>query len=335
MLRPLSRSRIGIAIGILVSAAALFLAVRWSGWDALREALSRVDLRLVGLAILLFLLSMFARVFAWRALLGWRFTFKRVFKVLNEGYLLNNVLPWRLGEVGRAVLLGQGTDDSVLTVLSSIFIERMYDLLLAASLLLILFPFAVRLPGAVTVAIIIGIGIGIMVMVIRVALDKPAWHHAIASRLPGGEVRWLPRMRQFREGVRALEDWQVFRVSAGWIMLSWALAGIQYWLVVRAIVPDAALLWAYFMLPVSLLGGAIPSSPGSIGVFEAGAVLSLSAFGVRQADALAAALILHAINYAISSIFGAFALMNEGETLKSLYQMVQAWITTGTSRRTE
>jgi uncharacterized protein (TIRG00374 family) len=333
MQRPFTRSRIGVAIGILVSAVALFLAIRWSGWDALKEALARVDLRLVGFAILLFLLSMIARVFAWRALLGWRFTVKRVFKVLNEGYLLNNLLPWRLGEVGRAVLLGQGTDDSILTVLSSIFIERMYDLLLAASLLLVLFPFAVRLEGAVAVAAVLGLGVIVLIIVIRVAVDKPAWHRAVAARLPGGESRWMPLVGQFRQGVRALEDWRIFRISAGWIVLSWALAGLQYWFVLRAIIPNAALLWAYFMLPVALLGGAIPSSPGSIGVFEAGAVLSLSAFGVRQADALAAALILHGINYAISSIIGAIALMNEGETFKGLYLSVQAWITASAHRQ--
>ncbi len=186
MIRPISRSRLGIVLGLLISAAALFLAIRWSGWPALVEALSRVDLRLVLLAILLFVLSMLARVLAWRALLGWSFTFRRVFNVLNEGYLLNNLLPWRLGEVGRAVLLGQGQDHSVLSVLSSIFIERMYDLLLAASLLLILFPFALRLPGALSVAIVLGLGLVLGLVLVRVALNRPKWIAGLAARLPGG-----------------------------------------------------------------------------------------------------------------------------------------------------
>jgi hypothetical protein len=318
---------------LLISAAALALAIRWSGWPALVEALSRVDLRLVLFAILLFILSMLARVLAWRALLGWSFTFRRVFDVLNEGYLLNNLLPWRLGEVGRALLLGQGEEHSVLSVLSSIFVERMYDLLMATSLMLILFPFALRLPGALSVAIVLGVCLVLGLVMLRIALNRPAWIAAIAARLPGGAGRWLPIFDQLRMGVRALEDWKVFRSSAGWIILSWALAGFQYWLVVRAVVPGAALLWAFFMLPVALLGGAIPSSPGSIGVFEAGAVLSLSAFGVVQADALAAALILHAINYAISTTFGAFALANEGESLRDLYRSALAWISANTGRR--
>lgn len=326
MRNPRSRTVLGLVIGLVISALALALAVRWSGWQQLRLALRDVDLRFVVAALCVFLLSMLARAAAWQALLNWRFPFLRVIAVLNEGYLLNNVLPWRLGELGRAVLLGQAPDSSVLTVLSSILAERLYDVTLALSLLFILFPFAADLPGATITAFLLAFLVIGLLGVLFILLRRSSWVEAILIRLPGGLDRWGPIWSQLRAGLRALEDGKVFLASIFFMVLSWALAGLEYWLVIRAVLPQAQLVWAYFMLTVSLLGVAVPSSPGYIGVFEAAGVIALSVFGVPRAEALAAAIILHAIVYIIGSGFGLLAMTTEGETLGGLYARVQAWL---------
>ena len=316
----------GLILGLIISALALALAIRWSGWQQLRLALMQVDLRFVLLAVFVFLLSMMARAAAWQALLNWQFPYLRVLAVLNEGYFLSNLLPFRLGEIGRAIILSRSSSGRVISILSSIFTERLYDMVLAVTLLFILFPYAVDLPGAVRVALILGVILGLVVFGLITLLRKSEFVEAILRRLPGGLDRWGNFWDQMRSGFRALEDGKVFSASAFFMLLSWALAGLEYWLVIRAVTADVRLEWAFFMLTVTLLGGAIPSSPGYIGVFEAAGVLALTVFNVSQADGLAAAIILHAITFILASGFGAIAMINEGESLTSLYRYLQTWL---------
>lgn len=115
--------------------------------------------------------------------------------------------------------------------------------------------------------------------------------------------------------------------------LSWGLAGLEYWFVIRSLFPQAELIWAYFMLPVTLLGVAVPSSPGFIGIFEAAGVFALSVFGVPKDRALAAALVLHGIVFVIGSGLGALALVGDGETLTGLYREAQGWLAAKSPRQ--
>jgi uncharacterized protein (TIRG00374 family) len=120
---------IGLLLGLAVSAVALALVLRWAGWGPLNEALRRVEPGYLLLGVLVFIVSMLARVACWKVLIGRPVGFGRVLAALNEGYLLNNVLPWRMGEFGRAILLGRQPGLSALLVLSSIIVERLYDMI--------------------------------------------------------------------------------------------------------------------------------------------------------------------------------------------------------------
>jgi uncharacterized protein (TIRG00374 family) len=260
-------------------------------------------------------------------LLEGRYSLLRVLAVLNEGYLINHVLPWRLGEVGRGILLAGGGNDSIMRVLSSILVERLYDIFFALIFLILLLPQAAGLESITQNAFFVGgilvIGTTFLVIFVR----RPEVVRAILSRLPGPRERYLALWEQMQAGLVALRDTRVLFQSLGWMLVTWLLAGIEYGLVLRAVVPDAAWSWAFFMLPVTLLGGAIPSTPGYLGVFEAAGVLALSVFGVRESQALAVALLLHGIVYILGSGFGLIALSQEGETLKSLSQRLQSWRT--------
>lgn len=309
------RTYIGILIGLSVSAAALLLVFRWAGFNALKEAFTIIDPHFVYLALVTFLLSMFFRVFAWRVLLQRPVSIWRVFAVLNQGYLINNILPWRLGEFTRAILLGRRSDMTAQGVLASIFIERLYDILITISLFAMLIPFAVGLPGvtrSITFAFSV---IGVASLGLFVFLRFPSFVLRIFDFLPGGRARWEVHFDRFREGLSMIRNPRIIIVSLTLLLISWFLAGFQYWFVLRSVVVDAKIHWAFFMLTITMLGVTIPSSPGYVGVFEAAGVLALSTFHVPEAQALAATLILHAMVYVISSVIGAFAFLGEGETI--------------------
>ena len=88
---------------------------------------------------------------------------------LNEGYFFNNILPFRMGELARAFLMGRRSRLGMFYVLSTIVVERSYDLVIAASLLLLTLPLALKLEWARPIAI-------------AIAGNYPRWP---VRRLPG------------------------------------------------------------------------------------------------------------------------------------------------------
>jgi uncharacterized protein (TIRG00374 family) len=308
---------------LVISVIALLLAFRWAGFQALKEALTTIDLTFVFLALITYILSMFFRVAAWRVLLQRSVTIRRVFAVLNQGYLLNNVLPWRLGELGRAILLGRRPHLTVQGVLASIFVERLYDIILALGLFAALIPYAVGLPGISRSVSFSGGVIGLGVLGLFLLLRYPDFLLRIIDLLPGGREKWQSHLDRFREGLVSIRSPRIAMVSFLFLLISWLLAGFQYWFVLRSIVAEAQVHWAFFMLTITMLGVTIPSSPGYVGVYEAAGVLALSTFNVPEGQALAATLVMHTMVYIISSAIGAIAFIGEGETIWQILLQVR------------
>lgn len=325
--RSSSKRWFGVLLGALISALTIYLVFQWAGWEPMVEALANVDLRLVLLAVAVFLVSMVARALSWRELLERRYSLLQVLAALNEGYLLNNILPWRLGEFGRAILLGRKGETGTLSVLSTILVERLLDVFIAFSILIALLPTAAGMPEARRTGLILA---GILLMgavVVWFLLREGTWIKALLGRLPGDLSQWTARWERLQSGLSVLRDPGRFLRTLALLGLSWFLAGVQYWLVLKAVVPEARLLWAFFMLTVTLLGIAVPSSPGFIGVFEAAGVLALSVFGVPRGDALAASLLIHGIVYVVGSLLGAIAMTREGDTLIGIYRQIRSRFT--------
>lgn len=316
----------GISVGVFISAAALALVLRWAGWEPLSEALAGISWPYLGAALAVYLVSMLPRALSWRMLLGGDVRLLRVLAALNEGYLLNNVLPWRLGEFGRAILLGRKAGKAVMAVLSSIFLERLYDIILATALLFSLLPVTSGLPDLSSRVLIGGVILSLGFGGLWITFKRPQWIQLALKRLPGSESFWLGSWGRFRRGLDQARDTRVLLISFSWMVFSWALAGLMYWLVLVSILPEAEMLWAYFMLAVTMVGVAVPSSPGYVGVFEAAGVLALSAFEVPKEQALAGALIVHAMVYVSVAILGTIALIYDGETLWGLYREVQGML---------
>jgi glycosyltransferase 2 family protein len=313
--------------GLAVSILSLAVVFYFADLRQFAEALRLADYHLLAAGVLISLLWLVIRSFAWRALLLDRASFGQVFFTLNEGYLLNNLLPFRLGEVGRAFLLGRKAHLSFWRVLSSILIERALDLLLAASLLLSALPFVVGVSWAWQAAI----GAGAVVLAGLAFLWILARNHekAIATfERISAHLRFLKRLGgrplpAFFTGLGVLTDGNQFLRAAAWMLLNWGVALGQYYLLMSAFFPQPKLLWAAFSLGVSALGVAAPSSPGAVGVMELSMVGALSIFGLDPSTALAFALTIHLIQYLTTGLLGAYGLAKDGESLVGLYHRLR------------
>ncbi len=320
------RTIIGTIAGLLISLITLWLVVRWAGWATLSVHFNNLDYSMIALSVLLYLISMAARTLAWRVMLGEGLNFWQVLGALNEGYLLNNLLPLRLGEVGRAVLVGKKPGLTIPGALSSIMVERLFDVALALSLFVGLVPYAAGIEAVGQNSIFAFVFLILALIVLVVAWWSPHWLDRIIARLPGGGQLWQPLWKRFREGLQQLRSGRRFALSLCFMVGSWILAGFEYWFMLRAVIPEAELLWAFFMLTITLIGVAVPSLPGYIGVFEAAGVVALSVFGVPASQALVATLLIHGMVYLVASSIGLVALLGEGETLTLLVKQVHEWI---------
>jgi uncharacterized membrane protein YbhN (UPF0104 family) len=90
-------------IPIGVSALSIYLLARQVNPLALVGALHSIPLIPLLLAVVFNIAGMLLRALAWNRILGKNFDFKTSFFAMSAGYLLNNILPFRLGEFGRAL----------------------------------------------------------------------------------------------------------------------------------------------------------------------------------------------------------------------------------------
>ena len=95
-------------------------------WSALRSA----DYGWVLVSMGIIVVGLFARGARWRALLGGALPFWRAFSITNVSYLVNSVLPLRIGELARAYLATQARPPvPVMKSIGTIVVERLIDVL--------------------------------------------------------------------------------------------------------------------------------------------------------------------------------------------------------------
>jgi len=212
--------------GVLISAVALFVVFRLANWQDLGMAFRNLPLLNLVIAVGISVITLGTRSLAWRTLLEDRPDFWSSFFVINEGYLFNNLFPLRAGEIARAVLMGRITHLGPLHVLSTIVIERTFDLAMAAGLLLSTLPLALGMDWARPVAIVtlflVVLGLTAMFYMARYSRQLQEWLERNAQR-HAWINRWvIPRMGSLMDGLAVLTQPDRFLKALFWILISWA-----------------------------------------------------------------------------------------------------------------
>lgn len=125
-----------LALGIVL----LYFAFRGIAFDELGKTLREANFWWIGLSLLFAFLSFFSRARRWVLLiepLGFKPTFRNTYHSLMVGYLSNFALP-RLGEVTRCVTLGNREKIPVDSLIGTVIIERVIDLVMLLLILLFL-----------------------------------------------------------------------------------------------------------------------------------------------------------------------------------------------------
>lgn len=313
--------------GAIVSIALIALVLNAVDLKAVGNELRNANYSLIILAGILSVIWLMVRGMVWRTLLQNRPSYRDTFITLGEGYLLNNFLPFRLGEIGRAFLLSQKSPLKFTEILPTIIVERIFDLIISASILVIAVPYVAGAEGAAQVGYAIGGIVLVAVVLLYIAAQNQAWalklFNKLTARFPkiqqiGGEL-----VASLLTGLSVFTDGWLFARFLFWIIINWLIAIFQYFLVILAFLPQATLIWSMFCLGIAAFGNAIPSLPGAVGTLEAAIVFSIETLSNNAAAAGGIAAMVRLFNYLVTTIVGLYGLNTEGETLSGIYQKIQ------------
>ncbi len=315
----------GAVISLLLIAAILYFVDLGAMVNAIRHA----NYALLGIGILIGFIWIAVRAIVWRTLLRNRASYSDVLFTVGEGYLLNNFLPFRLGEVGRAFLLSRKSGMQFMEILPTIVIERATDLGFNAGILLLSIPFVVGAQGAGRIGVIVGsiILIGFVILYLLARYNQWALDifHKLSARWPTLQRVGGNFLESFFVGLGVLRDGWLFIRFLFWMTLNWGISIVSYTLIIRAFFPQAQLVWGMFGLGVGAFGNAIPALPGAVGTLEGafGGAVTLLAGPGSESTALAVALTVRFYNYLVSGVVGGIGLFREGQTLSGIYEQLK------------
>jgi uncharacterized protein (TIRG00374 family) len=244
----------------------------------------------------------------------------KLFSALMISYALNTILPARLGELGRAYVLGETEGLSKPLVLSTIIVEKVLDVLTLLLFLVLLLPF-VSLPAWVQRPALTMAPLFLCLLVIIVALT---YQRQRTLSLAYALLRPIPRLRGealLNSLDSALRGFDVLRSPrrgvylAGWSLGVWITAALFILFMMIAFHIEAPPSAAVLVLCVTALGMTVPSSPGYIGVYHWLVVGTLVIFNVGREAALSYAFALHALTFLPLTLLGIFYMMRENYSL--------------------
>jgi len=254
------------------------------------------------------------RAVRWRFLLGNRVALGELFHMQNIGQMLTQLLPFRLGDVARAVLVGQQPGLSVPQGVTTMVVERLLDMLLMVLLLPLAMLQVTTIPTWLRQGAFVSGGVvGLAVLFLLVLANKRPFAHKIVSNVCQRFPRlhaptWQQRSSNLLDGLQTFTHWRSGLTVFGLTLLAWLPVVLAYTTALQAVQQDASLLNATFIMIVGAFAVAAPSSPGQIGVFHMGVIAAMTLLGMSAETAASLAILYHAINFGIMVLFGIIGL---------------------------
>ena len=304
--RVLLRATLGIGISVL----ALWILLHSVDIGAAMEVVATASPAWVAVMVVMVFIDVGARGARWQVLLApiKAIAYRRVLGYTYVGYLANNVLPARLGELVRSRALGEGEGLSTTTVLGTVVVERVVDTVIVVGLAaLAVVVLSVR--GVMTSAVLLG-GAFVALLVVGLAIAMALHRLPGADRVTAYASRW-PRLvemaRRLREGLSVAARPRTLAGALAFSVVAWTASILTFLAGGQAVGVELTLAQGALLSSGVALATIVPSGPGYLGTFELTAVGIASSFGVDRDSAFAMALLVHATILAVTSIGGAVA----------------------------
>jgi uncharacterized protein (TIRG00374 family) len=315
MSRRLTTGLARSALGLLISALCIYLVLRGVDLGQTASLLGSVRLQWLALAVLCFGADLFFRALRWQCLITpiHRVPLRRLSAYMLVGYLANNVLPARLGELVRSHYLGDREGISRSATLGTVVVERIVDTVVLVGIGAVAI-IVLNVRGVVANAVLIGLALaGLLCVALAVALA--------AHRLPGAGrmaaylARW-PRIvgiaGRLRDGLRVAALPRTIAAAGILSVAAWSCTVLAFLAAGQSLGIELTVGEGSLLAAGTNLATAIPSGPGYLGTFEYAGQIIAAAFGLATASGLALALLVHFLSLVVSSLGGLVALLRLG-----------------------
>lgn len=306
--------------GMAVISLGLLVWILWrANLDQVSKALRSADYSLVVLGLPVILVGLILRALRWRILLAplGMSSFGASFTSMMIGYLANNLLPARAGELVRAYVLSQRAGISKSANLATIVVERVADglvLVVALSTLLIVFP----MPAWVHQVALVGsiVFVGAILILVTARSGRQQMQGILGRLLSTGPRQWKVRSisigSNFLLGLTSFRG--LFDVFAYLLLtvLAWSTDVLLFWLVMQAFGITLPVLAVILVMATGALSTSIPALPGYVGTYQFAIVSVLESLQVDAVPATAFALGVHGLVWLTVNTVGLLVLTQQG-----------------------
>ena len=318
--------------GLAISVALLAWALRDVSLDDVLRHIASARPGPLAAAVVIATLTFPLRLIRWRLLLrderGEPYPTAPLWHAIALGFMANNVLPLRAGELVRSYTAARLAGARFTTVISSVAVERIFDGLTVIALLslALLNP---GLPGSITVAgtsvaqlARVGGIIGVVALLgaILVVVAPLAAERMVRRLLPQARLadRIVYLIEGIRQGLTVLRSPSRLVRVVFWSLVVWLVNALAFYVGFAAFDIPVGYTGALLLQGLLILGISIPSTPGFFGPFEAVIVAVLAIYGVSSSLAFSYALAFHITTFVPITLLGLWSAARSPEGFRML-----------------
>jgi uncharacterized protein (TIRG00374 family) len=324
------KTGISLILGLAVSVLAMYLAFRNVPFDDLLSYFESINYAWLFPAVATLLVSFALRAYRWKIILepAGDIGFWQAFHPLMIGFMINCILPGRVGEVARPAILQKKEKIPFSTGLATVAAERVFDVGMLILLFAVLLGTIKINPNLDIVfgkyhlnkALLTSVGKGTFKLLLLLIVGIILVSYNKTREKMNAVILWLPQMLFF-VGPDAKNKIQnricrpvvsfVENIATGFMLVKyparmficigltiviWLLAAFSYYLMSLGC-PGIELSFIEItaMMVILCFFIALPSVPGYWGIWEAGGVFALLLFGVSSKAAAGFTLANHAV----------------------------------------
>ncbi len=305
------RKRLHLLAGLLVSCLALWFSFRHANPALLMHLLWKGHYGWVLPILVLMNLSFFMRALFWRTTLSVtkRVSPAHLYGSILVGYMANNILPFRGGEMVRLMYTRKLEKISSAVLFSTIFLERFFDVVLL-SLVLFLFFFLHGANGIREKVFILGASTSIIffALVLLVRFRVPLVRllqkgSGLDTKTIGGRIAGTGEKLLHGLSILASPRQMLILFLLSFTVWALTLSGCYFYLRIFDLDMHPVMM-SLSLLLFTNLALVVPSSPGGIGVVQFATLYAMRLFGVRDEESLALSVVYQVVPYIFTTTLG-------------------------------
>ena len=318
-------------VGIAVSLGCLYVATRGTDWGHVGAILSAARPGWVLAVMIASVATVYIRAQRWRILLRplGAVPFYPALSATAIGFGASSVLPFRLGEILRPALLGRAAGVGMSAALSSVVLERLFDMLfvivwfVAISLVYPEVPSDMR-HGAFVLAALAATGFAVLLVAQRRRQATDALVERVLARMPPRLAATLrPLATSFLNGLGGLSDLSTVAIVLGYSAYLGGVITLTFLFSFLALDTPIPLL-AGSLTTVVVVAAAVflPQAPGFVGTWQIGCVIALhNVFHVSREAAVGYSLLTWVVQMVVNIGMAGVFLAREDLSLAQLMRV--------------